>query len=88
MFPVAVAVLLVGNAIDYSVPYFYPMNNIDAFSMQSIVALLQAEMPSVLAFPLIYSSNGQKGRQLPKLFYYMIYPAHLLIIYIIVLLIR
>ena len=34
----------------------------------------------ILAFPLIYFYNGQKGKQLPKAFYYFFYPVHLAII--------
>ncbi|MBQ9030864.1 MAG: hypothetical protein IJ106_05355 [Parasporobacterium sp.] len=34
----------------------------------------------LLAFPLIFLYNGKKGRQLPKMFYYLFYPVHLGII--------
>lgn len=39
------------------------------------------EMYGLFAFGLIFSYNGEKGRQLPKLFYYAFYPMHLLILY-------
>ena len=38
------------------------------------------EAHGMLAFALIALYNGKKGRQLPKPFYYSIYPVHLLII--------
>lgn len=39
------------------------------------------EMYGLFAFALIPLYNGEKGRQLPKAFYYGFYPAHLLILY-------
>ncbi len=39
------------------------------------------EMYGLLAFLLIFLYNGEKGRQLPKPFYYAFYPVHLLILY-------
>lgn len=39
------------------------------------------EMYGLLAFVLIFLYNGEKGRQLPKAFYYGFYPIHLLILY-------
>lgn len=38
----------------------------------------------ILALPLIFFYNGQKGKQLPKWFYYFFYPVHLGIIALIV----
>ncbi len=34
-----------------------------------------------VALVLIRFYNGKKGRQLPKAFYYLFYPVHLLILY-------
>lgn len=39
------------------------------------------EMYGLLAFALIPFYNGERGRQLPKPFYYGFYPVHLLILY-------
>ncbi len=39
------------------------------------------EMYGLLAFALIFLYNGEKGRRLPKLFYYGFYPVHLLILF-------
>lgn len=39
------------------------------------------EMYGLLAFVPIFLYNGEKGRQLPKPFYYGFYPVHLLILY-------
>jgi len=41
------------------------------------------EMQCLWAFVLIANYNGEKGKQLPKMFYYWFYPAHLIILYII-----
>ena len=38
------------------------------------------EMHGILAYPLITLYNGKRGKQLPKLFYYLFYPGHLLAI--------
>ena len=41
-------------------------------------------MPGILAAVLlIMHYNGEKGRQLPKAFYYLFYPVHLSILYLI-----
>ena len=39
------------------------------------------EMYGLLAFALLFLYNGEKGRQFSKLFYYVFYPVHLLILY-------
>ncbi len=39
------------------------------------------EMYGLLAFLFIFLYNGEKGRQLPKAFYYGFYPVHLLILF-------
>ncbi|MBQ7636982.1 MAG: hypothetical protein IJS80_06705 [Lachnospiraceae bacterium] len=36
---------------------------------------------AVVAVLLICFYNGSKGRQLPKAFYYLFYPVHLLLLY-------
>ncbi len=42
------------------------------------------ELPAIAGLFLIWNYNGQKGRQLHKAFYYFFYPAHLLIIGLII----
>ena len=39
------------------------------------------EMYGLLAFVFIFLYNGEKGRQMPKPFYYGFYPVHLLILF-------
>ena len=39
------------------------------------------ELHGALAFPLIARYNGEKGKMLPKPFYYLFYPAHLLLLF-------
>lgn len=46
------------------------------------------EAHGALAFPLIAEYNGERGRQLPKGFYYFFYPVHLSLIVMIVWLVR
>ncbi len=40
-----------------------------------------SELYGLAAFVLIYFYDGRKGRQLPKVCYYLFYPVHLLAIY-------
>lgn len=40
-----------------------------------------SEMYGLFAFVLIFFYNGQKGKQLPKMCYYLFYPLHLLLLY-------
>ncbi|MCR4788993.1 MAG: conjugal transfer protein TraX [Lachnospiraceae bacterium] len=49
---------------------------------QYYIEYLPIEIPSLIAFMLIADYNGQRGRQIPKYLYYIIYPAHLLILWI------
>ena len=46
----------------------------------SILKTDRIQIWGLLAFPLIFLYNGEKGRQLPKPFYYFFYPVHLGII--------
>ena len=59
------------------------VNWIQAHSNNLVESLLRSDRTQVfgiLALPFIYFYNGQKGRQLPKMFYYLYYPVHLGII--------
>ncbi len=40
-----------------------------------------SELYGIFAFVPIYLYNGEKGKQLPKAFYYLFYPLHLLLLY-------
>jgi len=63
--PVLVALMFY---VGYGVPFGKP-----SFFMLSELCMI-----AVIPFMLLY--NGQKGKQLPKWFYYGFYPAHLLIV--------
>lgn len=52
--------------------------------LDKCVTSMIVEAHGLLALPMIAAYNGKKGRQLPKLFYYAFYPAHLLLILILV----
>ena len=59
-------------------------NCIRYFGRYSIMYLLRfslREMYGLFAFALICFYNEKKGRQLPKPFYYLFYPVHLLVLY-------
>ena len=52
--------------------------------INDMLSLDKIQIFGLLAFPLIFFYNGEKGRQLPKWFYYFFYPVHLGIIAVIV----
>lgn len=64
-----------------------PVLWIQKHSSNLIPAILNTDKIQIfglLALPLIYLYNGEKGRQLPKPFYYFYYPVHLGIIGLII----
>lgn len=48
--------------------------------LSSILSTDRIQIYGLLAFPFIWFYNGEKGKQLPKAFYYLFYPVHLGII--------
>lgn len=53
----------------------------DMYSADYLFRFSLREMYGLFAFLLIFLYNGEKGRQLPKFFYYGFYPVHLLILF-------
>lgn len=51
------------------------------YSIKRYLNLGLSELYGLFAFLFIYYYNGKKGRQLPKLCYYLFYPLHLLLLY-------
>lgn len=51
------------------------------FSAAYLFQFSMREMYGLLAFVFIFLYNGEKGRQMPKPFYYAFYPVHLLILF-------
>ena len=51
------------------------------FSAAYLFQFSMREMYGLLAFVFIFLYNGEKGRQMPKPFYYGFYPVHLLILF-------
>ena len=69
---IAVAIIL------YCLPFFLanPKNSYDAY----------INLFALLSLPLIYLYNGQKGKHSPKWLFYIFYPAHITLLYLITLL--
>lgn len=53
----------------------------DRFTIAYLFRFSLREMYGLFAFLLIAAYSGERGKQLPKLFYYGFYPAHLLFLY-------
>lgn len=53
----------------------------ERYSAEYLFRFSLREMYGLFAFALIFLYNGKKGRQLPKPFYYLFYPVHLLALY-------
>ena len=58
----------------------YGISGAGSINLQACLKSAAEEAHGVLAFPLILLYNGERGRQLPKLFYYLFYPCHLAVI--------
>ena len=41
-----------------------------------------SELYGLAAFAFLYFYNGEKGKQFPKMYYYLFYPLHLLLLYV------
>ena len=80
----AVVVSTVGYALHIGLKY--PSYYLDFSDPQCFSRLIRSDriqLHGILALPFIFFYNGEKGRQLPKYFYYFFYPAHLLVIWLI-----
>lgn len=77
MFIVAGCILYFGYMLDYIdvfLMYRYYFNIINEYALM--------ELHGALAFPLLYFYNGDKGKMFNKWFYYLFYPAHHFVIYL------
>lgn len=75
-------VMTVGYMV-HIMAFYGPVRWFSMHSANLIRDLIRSDRIQVfglLAFPFIYWYNGEKGRQLPKWFYYLYYPVHLGII--------
>lgn len=52
-----------------------------SFTADYLLQFSLREMYGLFAFLLIFNYNGERGKRLPKPFYYGFYPAHLLLLY-------
>ena len=78
--PVFAVTLITGSAVMYML-YCRELSSSPAVYMKTVLEGVCAELPALLALPFIAVYNGEKGRQLPKYFYYLFYPAHLLLLW-------
>lgn len=74
-FMAAGLVMLFGTWVSNLIRY------VGVYSADYLFRFSLREMYGLLAFALIFLYNGEKGRRLPKLFYYGFYPVHLLILF-------
>lgn len=68
--------IYVGIVLIYVVRYWEQNIPLSAFFESGL-----SEMYGLFAFVFIFFYNGQKGKQLPKMCYYLFYPLHLLLLY-------
>ena len=75
-FIVGSAALYLGMVMVYVVRYWKR-----SYSIKQYLGFGKSELYGLFAFIFIYFYNGKKGKQLPKAFYYLFYPLHLLLLY-------
>ena len=75
-FIVGSAALYLGMVMVYVVRYWDR-----GYSIKQYLGFGKSELYGLFAFVFIYFYNGKKGKQLPKAFYYLFYPLHLLLLY-------
>ncbi|MDO5444258.1 MAG: TraX family protein [Eubacteriales bacterium] len=63
------------NTLDF----FYSLSQY----LQFCLRVVKHEAPGILALPLIALYNGNRGKALPKAFYYLFYPVHLILLVLI-----
>jgi len=61
--------------------YFFKEKKRTWVIIDTILFIIFEQIPGVLSFPLIYSYNGLKGKEVNKYGFYIFYPIHLLILY-------
>lgn len=74
---------LVGTVVIYAGIVLVNMvrNFGSGIALETFLLSGMSELYGLFAFVFIYFYNGQKGRQLPKMCYYLFYPLHLLLLY-------
>lgn len=82
MFPLAFVLILGTGFLNDIIMFLYPVYMPEQLTSNAIIYLFEFTSPAVLALPIIACYNGRKGKQLPKIVYYMIYPGHLLLFYL------
>lgn len=82
MVPVAVFILYIVELLSFMIDTVYPVCMPELWNMDYVLTVAEFLAPTVLALPIILCYNGKKGKQLPKMVYYLIYPVHLLLIYL------
>lgn len=83
LYVVSAVVMFAGTVSNNVIRYWLKHEELTGQRMISITKVAGRELFGLFAFVLIFFYNGKKGKQLPKYFYYFIYPVHLFIFYII-----
>lgn len=92
LFTIGIPVFIIGCYIMYYfiyIRYYAVSYNLD-FALQMLKPTiidtwyaLELEIWGLAAFVFIYLYDGSKGKSLPKMFYYLFYPEHIIILYLI-----